>query len=239
MAVRKSEQYAGRPAWLTVFGWVALAGALVATWFALVVAPTEATQQELFRATYLHAATATIGLLGTVVTGVLGAITLWRGRREDDIRTVAAAEITTILLALTVFAGMIYSKPTLGAYWAWDARLTLSAIMLVLMAGYFIIRGIITEPDRAARVSAVIALVAAAGAPLNRAATSLFRTVHPARSAEMPAELSFVLGINMVAMLLLFAWFFLERSSIGLAEARLEARETDGDDAAAGEVIHV
>lgn len=228
-----------RPAWLTALGWVALAGALTAAWFALFVAPTEATQQELFRATYLHAATATIGLLGTVITGILGAVTLWRGRREDDIRTVAAAEITTILLALTVFAGMIYSKPTLGAYWAWDARLTLSAIMLVLLIGYFVIRGIITEPVRAARVSSVIALVAAAGAPLNRAATSLFRTVHPARSAEMPAELSFVLGINMIAMLVLFVWFFLERSSIGMAEAQLEdAREGEAP-GAQGEVIRV
>lgn len=230
---------AARPAWLTAFGWVTLAAALVAVYFALFVAPTEVTQQELFRVTYAHAATATIGLLGTVITGVLAAITLWRGRRADDIRTTAAAEVTTVLLALTVFGGMIYSKPTLGAYWAWDARLTLSAIMLVLMAGYFVIRGIIGDPVRAARVSAVIALVAAAGAPLNRAATSLFRTVHPARSAEMPSELAFVLGINMIAMLLLFAWFFLERSSLGLAEAQLEDAARDGGERPAGEVIRV
>jgi len=225
-----------RPVWLTVLGWLTLALFLVATYFALFQAPTEVTQQELFRITYTHASVAAIGLLGTIVTGALAAVFLWRGRRADEVRTFAAAEVTLVFLALTIFGGMIYSRPTLGAYWAWDARLTLSAIMGILMVGYFVIRGMISDPVRAARVSSVIALVVAAGAPLNRAATTLFRTVHPARSAEMPAELSFVLGLNMVAVLLVFVWFFLERSHIGLLEARLldeaeQAREQPAQEA--------
>lgn len=228
-----------RPAWLTVFGWLTLAVFLVATYYALFVAPTEVTQQELFRVTYTHASIAALGLLGTVVTGILGAVVLWRGKRIDDIRTAAAAEVTTVFLAITLFGGMLYSRPTLGAYWAWDARLTLSAIMLVLMVGYFVIRGIISDPVRAARVSAVIAIVVAAGAPLNRAATTLFRTVHPARSAEMPPELGFVLSMNMVAMLLVFVWFVLERSRLAAAEARIRDSRQETSAEPAGEAIRV
>lgn len=236
MSARKAHR---RPAWLTAFGWLTLAVFLVATYFALFVAPTEVTQQELFRVTYTHASVAAIGLLGTVVTGVLGAVYLWRNRQADDVRTFAAAEVTILFLAITLFGGMIYSRPTLGAWWAWDARLTLSAIMLVLMVGYFVIRGIISDPVRAARVSAVIALVVAAGGPLNRAATTLFRTVHPARSAEMPSELAFVLGLNMAAMVLVFAWFFLERSRLGMIQARIEADSRDTSEQPAGEAIRV
>jgi|SRR5690554_5225475 len=228
-----------RPAWLTALGWLTLAFFLVATYFALVVAPTERTQEELFRVTYTHASVAAIGLLGTVVTGVLAAIFLWRGRPADDVRTLAAAEVTILFLALTIVGGMIYSRPTLGAYWAWDARLTLSAIMLVLMVGFFVIRGIISDPVRAARVSAVIALVVAAGAPLNRAATTLFRTVHPARRAEMPEELAYVLMLNMIAALLVFVWFYLERGHIGMVEARLQAAEKSDENKPAGEAIRV
>ena len=236
MSASKADR---RPVWLTAFGWLTLAVFLVATYFALFVAPTEVTQQELFRVTYTHASIAAIGLLGTIVTGVLGAVYLWRSRKGDDVRTVAAAEVTILFLAITLFGGMIYSRPTLGAWWAWDARLTLSAIMLVLMVGYFVIRGIISDPVRAARVSAVIALVIAAGAPLNRAATTLFRTVHPARSAEMPSELAFVLSLNMAAMFLVFVWFFLERSRLGMIEARVEAASRDTGDQPAGEAISV
>ncbi len=239
MTATSQQQAARRPTWLTMLGWLTLAFFLVATYFALFVAPTERTQEELFRVTYTHAAIAAIGLLGTVITGILAAIQLWRNRPGDDVRTLAAAEVTVIFLALTIVGGMIYSRPTLGAYWAWDARLTLSAIMLVLMVGYFVIRGIISDPVRAGRVSAVIALVVAAGAPLNRAATTLFRTVHPARRAEMPEELAYVLMLNMIAALLVFIWFFLERSHIGLAEARLQAAEKAGDSQPAGEAIRV
>lgn len=238
MSASSTDSSFRRPVWLTVFGWITLVVFLVATYYALFVAPTEVTQQELFRVTYTHASMAAIGLLGTIVTGVLAAIFLWRGRRQYDVRTLAAAEVTIVFLAMTLFGGMVYSKPTLGAWWAWDARLTLSAIMLVLMVGYFVIRGIISDPVRAGRVSAVVALVVAAGAPLNRAATTLFRTVHPARSAEMPSELAFVLALNMVAMLLVFVWFFLERSHIGLAEARLEA-VAEQPEKPAGEAIRV
>ncbi len=238
MSASSTDSSFRRPVWLTVFGWITLVVFLVATYYALFVAPTEVTQQELFRVTYTHASVAAIGLLGTIVTGVLAAIFLWRGRRQYDVRTLAAAEVTIVFLAMTLFGGMVYSKPTLGAWWAWDARLTLSAIMLVLMVGYFVIRGIISDPVRAGRVSAVVALVVAAGAPLNRAATTLFRTVHPARSAEMPSELAFVLALNMVAMLLVFVWFFLERSHIGLAEARLEA-VAEQPEKPAGEAIRV
>lgn len=238
MSASSTDSSFRRPVWLTVFGWITLVVFLVATYYALFVAPTEVTQQELFRVTYTHASVAAIGLLGTIVTGVLAAIFLWRGRRQYDVRTLAAAEVTIVFLAMTLFGGMVYSKPTLGAWWAWDARLTLSAIMLVLMVGYFVIRGIISDPVRAGRVSAVVALVVAAGAPLNRAATTLFRTVHPARSAEMPSELAFVLALNMVAMLLVFIWFFLERSHIGLAEARLEAA-AEQPEKPAGEAIRV
>ncbi len=235
MASNSGNSTGARPLWLTVLGFVTLAAFLVGAWYALVMAPTEVTQQELFRITYTHASVAAVALAATILTAVFGAMVLWRGKPIDDVRTVAAAEVTMVFLAVTVIGGMIYSKPTLGAYWAWDARITLSGIMLVLMVGYFVVRGMIGDPLRAARVSAVVALIVAAGAPLNRAATSMFRTVHPARSADMPAELQFVLIINMVAALLVFVWFFLERARLGAIEARLEA-EREGLEAGSSSV---
>lgn len=229
-----------RPAWLTIFGYVALAAFLVGTYYALLVAPTERTQQELFRITYTHASVAPVGLLAAVFTAVFAVMVLWRGRRADDVRMVAAAEVSLLFLALTLVGGMIYSKPTLGAWWAWDARITLSGIMVVLMIGFFVVRGLIDDPLRRARVSAVVALIVAAGAPLNRAATTLFRTVHPARSADMPPELQFVLFLNMFAVLLLFAWFFIERARLGAVAERIRAgAEEDGETRRVQEAVHV
>ncbi len=230
---------ARRPLWLTVLGYVALLAFLTGTYFALFVAPTELTQQELFRVTYTHASVAAVGLLSTIVMAIFGAMYLWRPRPAHDVRAVAAAEVSLLFMAVTVFGGMLYSKPTLGAFWAWDARITLSGIMLVMLIGYFVVRGMIDDPVRRGRVSAVVALIIAMGAPLNRAATSMFRTVHPARSADMPAELQFVLWLNMLAVLLVFIWFFLERSRLGAALARTEEAATLEESSGKQEAVHV
>lgn len=238
MAVSPVPAPLRRPVWLTVFGLVTLATFLVAVYYALLVAPTEVTQQELFRITYTHASIAAVALTATILTAVFAIMFLWRTKRIDDVRTVAAAEVSLVFLTITVLGGMIYSRPTLGAYWAWDARITLSGIMLVLMVGYFVVRAMIDDPTRAARVSAVVAIIVAAGAPLNRVATSMFRTVHPARSANMPEELAFVLGLNMVAAALVFIWFFLERARLGAVAAGLQTGELPGG-AKAKEAVHV
>lgn len=238
MAVSPVPAPLRRPVWLTVFGLVTLATFLVAVYYALLVAPTEVTQQELFRITYTHASIAAVALTATILTAVFAIMFLWRTQRIDDVRTVAAAEVSLVFLTITVLGGMIYSRPTLGAYWAWDARITLSGIMLVLMVGYFVVRAMIDDPTRAARVSAVVAIIVAAGAPLNRVATSMFRTVHPARSANMPEELAFVLGLNMVAAALVFIWFFLERARLGAVAAGLQTGELPGG-AKAKEAVHV
>jgi heme exporter protein C len=227
-----------RPLWLSVLGGIALLAFLAGTWFGLVVSPAEATQGELYRITYIHAAAATLGLVGVIVLGVFAVLYLWLGRPVFDVYAVAAAEVSTLFLALTVFGGMIYSKPTLNAFWAWDARLTLSGIMLVLVVGYFVVRALIDDPVRAGRISAVVALIIAAGAPLNRMATTLFRTVHPARSASIPPDLQIALLINMVATLLVFTYLFLERGRLGRLEAQLEEEASPASQGTGG-VIRV
>jgi hypothetical protein len=35
---------------------------------------------------------------------------------------------------------MTYSRPTLNTFWTWDAKLTLTALMVALLVGYFIVR---------------------------------------------------------------------------------------------------
>lgn len=227
-----------RPAWLSALGGLALLGFLLGAWYGLVVSPAEATQGELYRITYIHASAATMGLLGVIVLGVCAVLYLWLGKPIYDVYAVAAAEVSTLFLALTVFGGMIYSKPTLNAFWAWDARLTLSGIMLVLMVGYFVVRALIDDPVRAGRVSAVVALIIAAGAPLNRMATTLFRTVHPARSASIPPDLQVALLINMIAALLVLAYLFFERGRLGRIEAQLEEEASPALQGAGG-VIRV
>ena len=222
-----------RPTWLNALAGVAVLSALVGAWAGLRLSPPDVNQGELIRVMYAHVSVAWVSFLAVAVAAFAGIAFLWRGGRRYDALSVAAAETALLFGALTILGGMTYSKPTLNTFWTWDAKLTLTALMVTLLAGVFIVRGLIDEPQRRGRVSAVILIVVLASLPLNYLAAEWFRTLHPAKSIDltgggvtMDATMLNVLLVNVVAAALTFAWLLAERMRISLAEHDLEMRRT-------------
>ncbi|MBS3968422.1 MAG: cytochrome c biogenesis protein CcsA [Truepera sp.] len=237
-----------RPLGLTVLGIVALSLFAVGAYLALVYAPRDFVQGDLIRIMFAHVPVAWVGFLAVIVTAIFGSLYLWLGRQRHDIVAVAAAESALFFFALTMLGGMIYSRPTLGTFWTWDAKLTLTAIMFTLLVGYFIVRGLIDDPERRGRVSAVIGLIVAASLPFNWMAAEWFRTLHPARAIVIddggvrttmaPIYLQILL-FNVAVAALIFLYFVLERIRIGKLEAALQAAEDDRGLAGTTEVVRV
>lgn len=233
-----------RPAWTNVLGIVAVAALIVGAALGLFVSPSDVNQGELIRVMYAHVSVAWVSFLAVAVAAFAGMAFLWRGRKVLDVISVAAAEAALLFGALTIIGGMTYSKPTLNTFWTWDAKLTLTALMVALLAGVFIVRGLIDEPTRRGRVSAVILIIVLASLPLNYLAAEWFRTLHPAKSIDltgggvtMDGRMLAILLFNTVAAALMFVWMLLERVRIGLREAALSERRP-GDDRDA-EVVRV
>jgi heme exporter protein C len=220
-----------RPTWLNVLGVASIVALGVGAWLGLVVSPADINQGDLIRVMYAHVAVAWVSFLAVGVAALSGIAFLWTGRRRFDVVSVAAAESALLFGALTIIGGMTYSKPTLNTFWTWDAKLTLTALMVALLAGVFIVRGLVDEPLRRGRVSAVILIVVLASLPLNYLAAEWFRTLHPAKSIDltgggvtMDATMLQILLANVVAAALMFAWLLIERVRLGLREAELEDR---------------
>ncbi len=221
-----------RPLWLTLLGLACLVGLAVGMYLALVVSPPDVNQGELIRIMYAHVSVAWICFLAVAVAGLWSALYLWRGREKDDLRAVANAEAALIYSALTITGGMIYSKPTLNTYWTWDAKLTLTALMVALIAGYFIVRALIDEPVRRGRISAVIMLIVVVSLPFNYLAAEWFRTLHPAKSVNldgsgvsMDPTMLRVLLVNVAVAGLIYLYFVSERIRIGLFSIPSAAEE--------------
>jgi heme exporter protein C len=220
-----------RPSWLNELGVASIVALGVGAWLGLVVSPADINQGDLIRVMYAHVAVAWVSFLAVGVAALSGIAFLWTGRRRFDVVSVAAAESALLFGALTIIGGMTYSKPTLNTFWTWDAKLTLTALMVALLAGVFIVRGLVDEPLRRGRVSAVILIVVLASLPLNYLAAEWFRTLHPAKSIDltgggvtMDATMLQILLANVVAAALMFAWLLIERVRLGLREAELEDR---------------
>jgi heme exporter protein C len=222
-----------RPTWLRVYFGITAALFAVAAFAGLVLSPRDVNQGDLIRIMYAHVSVAWICFLAVGLTAVFGALYLWRGKRRDDVLAVASAEMGLFFSALTIVGGMTYSRPTLNTFWTWDAKLTLTAIMVALMVGYFIVRGLIDDPLRRGRVSAVVAIVAAASLPFNYLAAEWFRTLHPAKSVALdgsgvtmdPTMLG-VLLFNTAVAALIYLGFMFDRVRIGRVEAEFEEERT-------------
>ena len=239
-----------QPLRLGVLGLVALALFGVGFYLAIFASPADINQGNLIRIMYAHVSVAWISFLAVSLTALFGSIFLWRGGRVYDVWAVANAELALVFAALTLVGGMTYSRPTLNTWWTWDAKLTLTALMFALLVGYFVVRGLIDDPERRGRVSAVVSIIVLASLPFNYLAAEWFRTLHPAKSlaldgsgVTMDGSMVRVLLINVAAAALLYLYFMLERVRIG----RLEAGVSDAHDArSAGtaqdsgqEVVHV
>lgn len=190
-------------------------------------------QDEYARLIAVHPAIAWTAYLAfgvMALSSLLWLVPATRARAWDRLAA-SSAEVGVVFTALMLVTGSIWGRPTWGVWWVWDARLTLSALMLALLLGYVALRRVSVDVERRALVSAVAALASVVVIPINHFAVTWWRTLHQGRSlarvspsSELDGEYIAVMLVGFVAMTLVFAWLLQRRY-------RLEALEEEADDA--------
>jgi heme exporter protein C len=89
---------------------------------------------------------------------------------------------------LALVTGMLWGRPIWGAFWVWDPRLTLTLVLFVIYVGYLAFRSTATDPDRGARVAAVIGITGFAAVPLIHFSVDWWRGQHPGRTVFRPED---------------------------------------------------
>mgnify|MGYP006179238621 CR=1 FL=1 len=78
----------------------------------------------------------------------------------------SAAEVGVVFNALALALGSIWGRPTWGVWWTWDPRLTSTAVLLVIFAGYLALRSFTDEFERRARWSGVVGILGFLNVPV-------------------------------------------------------------------------
>ena len=71
----------------------------------------------------------------------------------------ALAPTGALFTFIALWTGALWGKPMWGTWWVWDARLTSELILLFLYLGFISLEAAIDDSRRAARASALLALV--------------------------------------------------------------------------------
>jgi heme exporter protein C len=217
------------------FDWLLAAAVLaVAATFirAIYFTPVEALQGAAQKIFYIHAPSAFIGLyVAFGIVAVAGGLYLWLRDERLDRVAASAAEVGVVFMTVVLITGPMWGKPIWGAWWTWDARLTLTLFLWCVFVGYLILRGAIDDPATRARYSAVLGLLGALLVPFIHLSVYLFRTLHPmpivlkpSRPSLPPSMLTTFL-MACLAFVLLFAALVRVRYRLAVAEDALADEE--------------
>lgn len=213
-------------------GWATLAALVVLALFGLWGAPPDAVQSDAQRLMYLHVPAAWIAYLAFGVTATCSALWLWPRTRSPvwDRVAGASAELGVLFTALTLLLGSLWGRPVWGVWWAWDARLVTTAVLLFLYLGYLALRRVPAAPDARAKRCAIAALVAFVDVPIVHFSVTWWRTLHqeatvfdPELKANIHGVMAFTLWWGVFAFTLLYVYLLDRRY-------RLEALEDDRDE---------
>lgn len=168
--------------WLT---WPGLLLTAVGLAWGLFYAPADWQQGDAVRIMYVHVPTAWLASAGYVgLAAASFASLVWRHPLAD----LAAAEISPVgaaAAALCLITGSLWGRPSWGAYWVWDARLTSMLLLFFLYLGHVTLIRAFDDPVRGARSAAILALVGALDLPIIKYSVNWWNTLHQPASITL------------------------------------------------------
>jgi len=165
-----------------IFDWffaVAVLAVLAVGIRAIYFTPVEVLQGAAQKIYYLHVPAALSAYLSLSITALMSVVYLWLHDERADRLAESSGEVALVFLSAVLTTGPLWAKPIWGAWWTWDARLTLTLFLWFLTAGYLVLRGAIDDGAMRARYSAVLGILAALLIPFIHLSVYLFRTLHP------------------------------------------------------------
>ena len=134
--------------------------------------------------------------------------------------------VVIVIGALTIVLGSLWGRPVWGTWWTWDPRLTTTALLLLIYAGYLSLRKVADSPARRARWSAVIGVVGFIDVPIVHMSVVWWRSLHQEPTVLRPGAPT-IAGSMLATLLLAFLVFSVAYGylmAVRLRVGRLEER---------------
>jgi heme exporter protein C len=235
---RPPAPWSRRTTWIVrSIGLAAVVSIAATVWLGLWITPPDKVQGNLVRLVYVHPPIAWVALyLSFGMAFISSLLWLWKRTRSPfwDRLSGAAMEVSVVFTALTLLTGAIWGRPTWGVWWAWDARLTSTAMLLVMQLGYLAIRRVPGDLDARARRCAVAVLITAVDVPIVHFSVDWWHTLHQGAtvlnanlSPTIHGSMAWTLLLGFVAFTLAFVWMLAVRMRIETLTDALEGASID------------
>jgi heme exporter protein C len=168
--------------WFTI---AALVLGMAGLYIGLFVAPTDYQQGDAYRIIFVHVPAAWMSMFIYIVMALWAGAGLILNTRMSSMMASALAPTGAMFTVLALWTGALWGKPTWGAWWVWDARLTSELILLFLYIGFMALQASIDDPRRADKAGAVLALVGVINVPVIYFSVRWWNTLHQGASVSI------------------------------------------------------
>ena len=174
---------------------------------------------------YIHVPSALMAINGYFLMFV--AALIWLIRRQPVTALVgrAAAPVGLTMTVIGLVTGAIWGQPMWGTWWAWDPRLTSFLILALFYLGYIALWEAISDPELAADLTSMLAIVGSVFAVLSRYAARFWNQgLHQGTSVPVATGNRTVDDVFFVPLAISMVGFFFLFVAITLVRARTEVR---------------
>lgn len=214
-----------------VLGVVTLVAIALWLYLGLVGTPEDEVQGQAVRLLYVHVPIVSIAYLSCFLCSFASAVWLWKKTQWWDLVASAAGEIATVFIAGTLVTGAIWGGAAWGTFWVWDARLTSTALLFMVLLGYLAIRRIPAAPELRAKRSAIVGLLLVPNIFIINRSVEWWRSLHQdptvfqaSLSPKIHDIMLFTFVYSMAVGALVFAWLLIHRFRVGYLQDQLDDR---------------
>lgn len=190
------------------------------------VAPTDATQGEVYRVIFIHVPAAWMTMVIYLAMAFWAGTGLVLGTRLSFMMSHALAPTGAVTAVVALWTGSLWGRPTWGTYWVWDARITSTLILFFLYVGYLALAAAFDDKKKGDRASALIALVGAINVPIIYFSVKWWTTLHQGSSVR-PGSSSMA-SIMLWAMLIMTFAFWAYCVAAAMHRLRTQIIEREG-----------
>lgn len=201
--------------------------ALIGLYMTFFVVPPDYQQGNSYRIMYIHVPAAWMSMFIYLLMAVYAGLYFVLNVKLADMMAGALATSGAIFTFIALWTGALWGKPTWGAWWVWDARLTSELLLLFLYLGYISLRAAIDDPNRAAKASGLLALVGVVNVPIIYFSVKWWNTLH--QGASITTSKTSMADVMFATLLIMVFAFWMYTIAVALMRVRNDIIDRERD----------